>query len=148
VATGWYDRISPFLKNPFMTHTATGRFELQMKPAPAGEGAGRVSVGRMLIDKQYSGDLTGIGQGEMLSAGNPASGSAGYVAIEHVTGTIGQLSGSFALQHAGVMHAGDSQLSISVVPGSGTGDLAGIEGTLKIDIVQGQHYYTLDYALA
>jgi hypothetical protein len=130
-----------------MTNVAQGSFEIQMKPAPAGEGAGRVSVGRMLIDKQYSGALIGIGQGEMLSAGNPAAGSAGYVAIEHVTGTIGPLSGSFALQHAGVMHAGDSQLSISIVPGSGTGDLAGIAGTLKIEIIERQHYYTLDYRL-
>jgi hypothetical protein len=127
---------------------AKGSFEIQMKPAPAGEGAGRVAVGRMLIDKQYSGGLTGIGQGEMLSAGNPAAGSAAYVAIEHVTATLGPLSGSFALQHAGVMHAGDSQLSISIVPGSGTGELAGIEGTLKIEIIERQHYYELDYTLA
>jgi hypothetical protein len=130
-----------------MAFSATGSFEIQMKPAPAGEGAGRVSVGRMLIDKQYSGALTGIGQGEMLSAGHPAAGSAGYVAIEHVTATLGARSGSFALQHAGVMHAGDSQLSISIVPGSGTDDLTGISGTLKIDIVERQHYYTLEYAL-
>jgi len=126
---------------------AKGSFEIKMQPAPAGEGAGRVSVGRMLIDKQYEGALAGIGQGEMLSAGNPAAGSAGYVAIEHVTGTLGNLSGSFALQHAGVMHAGDSQLSITVVPGSGTGDLAGIEGTLKLDIVERKHFYELDYTL-
>jgi len=127
---------------------ATGTFEIQMKPAPAGEGAGRMSVGRMLIDKQYSGELTGIGQGEFLSAGNPAAGSAGYVAIEHVTATIGARSGSFALQHAGVMHAGESQLAISIVPGSGTGDFAGMTGTLKIDIVERQHHYVLDYTTA
>ena len=130
-----------------MAHQATGSFELTMKAPPAGEGAGRLAVGRMLLDKQYSGDLVGTGQGEMLSAGNPASGSAGYVAIEHVTGTIGSLSGSFALQHAGVMHAGDSQLAISIVPGSGTGDFAGMAGTLKIDMVGRQHMYTLDYSL-
>ncbi|MFL6659452.1 MAG: DUF3224 domain-containing protein [Massilia sp.] len=130
-----------------MEHTAKGSFDISMKPAPAGEGAGRVAVGRMLIDKQYRGAFTGVGQGEMLSAGNPAAGSAGYVAIEHVTGTLGTLSGSFALQHAGVMHAGDSQLSISIVPGSGTGDLAGIEGTLTIDIVERTHFYTLRYTL-
>lgn len=127
---------------------ATGTFEIQMKPAPAGEGAGRMSVGRMLIDKQYSGELAGIGQGEFLSAGNPAAGSAGYVAIEHVTATIGARSGSFALQHAGVMHAGESQLAISIVPGSGTGDFAGMTGTLKIDIVERQHHYVLDYTTA
>lgn len=126
---------------------AQGSFELIMQPPPKGEGAGRLAVGRMLLDKQYSGELVGSGQGEMLSAGNPASGSAGYVAIEHVTGTIGSLSGSFALQHAGVMHAGDSQLAVSIVPGSGTGDFAGIAGTLKIDMLGRQHMYTLDYAL-
>jgi hypothetical protein len=130
-----------------MENLAKGTFEITMKSPPAGEGAGRVSVGRMLIDKQYEGAFTGVGQGEMLSAGNPAAGSAGYVAIEHVTGTLGKLSGSFALQHAGVMHNGDSQLSISIVPGSGTGDLFGIEGTLKIDIVERKHFYQFDYAL-
>ena len=91
-----------------MTQIAKGSFVIKMQPAPAGEGAGRVAVGRMLIDKYYSGDLIGIGQGEMLSAGNPAAGSAGYVAIEHVTGTLGSRSGSFALQHCGTMHAGAS----------------------------------------
>lgn len=131
-----------------MEKTAKGTFEITMKSPPAGEGAGRLAVGRMLIDKQYEGAFIGVGQGEMLSAGNPAAGSAGYVAIEHVTGTLGNLSGSFALQHAGVMYDGDSQLSISIVPGSSTGDLFGIEGTLKIDIVERKHFYQLDYTLA
>lgn len=131
-----------------MEKIAKGTFEITMKPSPPGEGAGRVSVGRMLIDKQYAGDFIGIGQGEMLSAGNPAAGSAGYVAIEHVTGTLGGLSGSFALQHAGTMHDGSSHLSIMIVPGSGTGDLYGISGKLNIDIVERQHFYKLEYALA
>ena len=130
-----------------MENLAKGTFEITMKAPPQGEGAGRLAVGRMLIDKQYTGDFIGIGQGEMLSAGNPAAGSAGYVAIEHVTGTLGTLSGSFALQHAGVMHDGDSQLSISVVPGSGTGDLEGIAGTLKLDIVERKHFYELEFTL-
>ncbi len=128
-----------------MTHIAKGTFDIAMKPAPSGEGAGRVSVGRMLIDKQYSGDLIGIGQGEMLSAGNPAAGSAGYVAIEHVTGVLDGRSGSFALQHAGTMHAGASHLSISIVPGSGTGDLHGIGGKFKLDIIERTHYFELEY---
>ncbi len=130
-----------------MTEFAYGTFDITMQPSPAGEGAGRVSVGRMLIDKYYSGDLIGIGQGEMLSAGNPASGSAGYVAIEHVTGTLGSLSGSFALQHSGTMHAGASLLTIAIVPGSGTDDLTGIEGKLKIDMVGGKHTYELEYSI-
>ena len=130
-----------------MTQIAKGSFEIKMQPAPAGEGAGRVAVGRMLIDKYYSGDLIGIGQGEMLSAGNPAAGSAGYVAIEHVTGTLGPRSGSFALQHCGTMHAGASHLTIAIVPGSGTDDLSGIEGKLKLDIVDRKHFYELEYTL-
>lgn len=131
-----------------MEQIAKGSFEISMTSPPTGEGAGRVAVGRMLIDKQYLGAFTGVGQGEMLSAGNPAAGSAGYVAIEHVTGTLGKLGGSFALQHAGVMHDGDSQLAISIVPGSGTGDLHGIAGVLKIDIIDRQHFYELAYSLA
>ncbi len=130
-----------------MNHVAKGTFEIVMASAPAGEGAGRLSVGRMLIDKQYQGDLAGTGQGEMLSAGNPAAGSAGYVAIEHVTGTLHGRAGSFALQHSGVMHSGSSVLTISIVPGSGTGDLFGIEGKLKLDIVERKHFYEIDYTL-
>jgi hypothetical protein len=130
-----------------MTQTAKGTFTIVMTPAPAGEGAGRLSVGRMLIDKQYVGDLHGTGQGEMLSAGNPAAGSAGYVAIEHITGTLNGRSGGFALQHSGTMHDGNSELNIAIVPGSGTGDLFGIEGKLKLDIVERQHFYQIDYTL-
>ena len=115
-----------------MTQTAKGTFTIVMIPPPAGEGAGRLSVGRMFIDKQYTGDFTGTGQGEMLSAGNPAAGSAGYVAIEHVSGTL---------------HNGASHLAIAIVPGSGTGDLFGIEGKLKLDIVERKHFYEIDYTL-
>ena len=130
-----------------MQGIAKGTFEITMTPPAAGAGAGRVAVGRMLIDKQYAGGLTGIGQGEMLSAGNPADGSAGYVAMEHVTGALDGMSGSFALQHAGTMHGGESVLSIAVVPGSGTGELAGISGKLKLDIVERTHHYELEYTL-
>jgi hypothetical protein len=130
-----------------MNGIAIGIFQIQMAPVPAGEGAGRVAVGRMLIDKQYSGGVNGTAQGEMLSAGNPAAGSASYVAIEHVTGTLDGRSGSFALQHAGTMHLGEHDLAIRVVPGSGTGELAGISGTLKLDIVERIHHYVLDYQL-
>ena len=130
-----------------MTQTANGTFTIVMIPPPAGEGAGRLPVGRMFIDKQYSGDLIATGQGEMLSAGSPAAGSAGYVAIEHVTGALHGRSGSFALQHSGIMHNGESHLSISIVPGSGSGDFVGIEGKLKIDSTEGKHFYAIDYVL-
>ena len=128
--------------------SAKGTFGITMQSPPAGEGAGRVAIGRMLIDKQYSGDFTGIGQGEMLSAGNPAAGSAGYVAIEHVTGTLGGMVGSFALQHSGTMNDGASHLAITIVPGSGTGELSGIAGKCKLDIVGRTHHYELEYKLA
>ena len=131
-----------------MSGKAIGTFQIKMAPPPAGEGAGRAAIGRMMIDKQYSGDLIGIGQGEMLSAGNPALGSASYVAIEHVTGTLGGRAGSFALQHAGTMHKGEHDLVIRVVPGSGTGELEGITGLLKLDIVDRVHHYVLDYQLS
>ncbi len=127
--------------------TAKGTFEVQLQPPARGEGAGRLSVGRMLIDKQFSGDFLGVGQGEMLSAGNPKSGSAAYVAIDHITGTHGALQGSFALQHVGVLRNGDSELAITIVPGSGTDDFTGISGELKLDIVGGVHHYTLEYSL-
>lgn len=130
-----------------MNQVAKGSFDIVMIPPPAGEGAGRLSVGRMFIDKQYSGDLRATGQGEMLSAGNPAAGSAGYVAIEHVSGTLHGRSGTFALQHNGTMHNGPSHLVITIVPGSGTGDLLGIEGTLKLEIVERKHFYEIDYTL-
>jgi hypothetical protein len=131
-----------------MNQIAQGTFEIVMSPPPAGEGGGRLSVGRMLIDKKYVGDLNGSGQGEMLSAGNPAAGSAGYVAIEHITGTLNGRSGGFALQHSGTMHGGNSELAIAIVPGSGTGELIGIEGKLKLDIVERQHFYEIDYTLS
>jgi len=130
-----------------MSSHAKGSFEIRMQPPPAGEGAGRVAVGRMLIDKQYSGDFTGTGQGEMLSAGNPAAGSASYVAIEHVTGILAGRQGSFALAHAGTMDSGAQSLSIAIVPGSGTGDLFGIAGKLGLTIVERQHFYELEYTL-
>ena len=130
-----------------MTQAAKGSFTITMIPPPAGEGGGRLAVGRMFIDKQYTGDFVGTGQGEMLSAGNPAAGSAGYVAIEHVIGTLNGRSGSFALQHSGTMHDGDSHLVIAIVPGSGTGDLFGIEGKLTLDIAERQHFYQIDYTL-
>jgi hypothetical protein len=130
-----------------MTYMAKGSFAITMQPPRAGEGAERVSVGRMLLDKRYIGDLEAQGQGEMLSAGNPQAGSAAYVAIEHVTGVLGGRTGSFALQHSGIMHMGVNDLTINVVPGSGTGELVGIVGQLKLELVDRTHYYTLDYTL-
>ena len=102
-------------------------------------------MGRMSIDKQFHGDLEATSKGEMLAARTAVKGSAGYVAIERVTGTLHGKNGSFALQHTGVMTRGAPQLSVIVVPDSGTEELTGIDGRLTIEIVAGQHSYTFDY---
>lgn len=143
-------------------HHASGTFSVKMQPqelaadAPADALADALAdksatpgatLARLLLDKQYRGDLQASAHGQMLSAVTSTAGSAGYVAIEHVTGTLHGRSGSFVLQHHGLMTRGDKQLSITVVPDSGTGELAGLEGRLDIRIKEGQHFYAFDYAL-
>lgn len=126
-----------------MSPTATGTFEVTITPAPD-DGSG---IGRLDLTKAWSGDLAGTGHGQMLSAGDPASGSAGYVALEVVEGVLDGRSGSFALQQLGVLHAGEQQLRYDVVPGSGSGDLTGITGTLALTIDEQGHHYALTYTL-
>ena len=103
--------------------------------------------GRMSIDKQFHGDLEGTSAGEMLSAGTVTKGSAGYVAIERVGGTLAGREGTFVLQHSATMNRGVPSLSITVVPDSGTGDLAGLAGTMMIIIEDGKHSYEFEYTL-
>ncbi len=130
-----------------MSAHASGRFEVKLSPQPLADANADASLGRMLIDKTFSGDLVGTSKGEMLMAGTAVKGSAGYVAIECVSGTLGGRSGSFVLQHSGTMNRGAPQLSVSVVPDSGTGELAGLTGTLVIIIDAGTHRYEFDYLL-
>jgi hypothetical protein len=130
-----------------MSSRATGTFETQAHPQPPYASADGVSLGRMSIEKRFDGDLAGAGQVEMLTAMTSVAGSAGYVAIERVSGTLHGRAGSFVLQHSGTMNRGEASLAVSVVPDSGTGALAGIAGTMKIDIVDGKHLYTFDYTL-
>lgn len=126
---------------------ATGNFEVNLVPmTPEGIG-GDPLMGRMSLDKQFHGDLEATSKGEMLAARTAIKGSAGYVAIERVTGTLHGKNGSFVLQHTGVMTKGAPQLSVIVVPDSGTEELTGLEGRMTIDIVAGQHSYTLNYSL-
>jgi hypothetical protein len=101
----------------------------------------------MSIDKQLHGDLEATSKGEMLAAGTAVKGSAGYVAIERVTGTLHGRSGSFVLQHHATMTRGAPQLDIIVVPDSGTGELTGLTGTMMITITDGKHFYQFEYAL-
>lgn len=125
---------------------ASGTFEVKLNPLPpynADEGA---MLGRFSLDKQFHGGLQAASKGEMLSAGS-AAGSGGYVAIERVTGRLDGREGSFVLQHSGTMDRGAPRLAISVVPGSGTGELAGLAGTMAIDIAEGRHSYAFEYTL-
>jgi hypothetical protein len=136
-------------KDTPMTLHATGAFDVKITPLPPDDATGGagVNIGRYAVDKQYHGDLEATGKGEMLGAGDPAKGNAGYVAIEHVTGTLHGHGGSFALQHTGTMDQGKLQLTVTVVPGSGTGSFAGIAGTMTIIITSGKHSYDFEYAL-
>jgi len=130
-----------------MQAVAKGSFTVQIKPAVEPDVAEGVSLARMSLDKRFEGDLVGTGKGEMLSALTPVKGSAGYVAIERVTGTLHGRAGSFVFQHAGTMDQGAQSLSITVVPGSGTGALAGISGRFGLTIVDGKHLYEFSYEL-
>lgn len=128
-----------------MSPLATGTFEVQMKPLEQTEPAPGGLLGRLSLDKQFHGDLEAVGQGQMLTAMSDVQGSAAYVAIERVTGTLHGRAGSFALHHRGLMTRGEQSLEISIVPDTGTGDLKGITGTLKIRIEGKAHFYDLEY---
>jgi hypothetical protein len=131
-----------------MHRQASGPFEVKrtaMESVDAGQGG---AFGRMRFEKRFYGDLEASSVVEMLSAGNPAAGSAGYVAVEHVVGTLHGRAGSFMLQHTGVMDRGTSSLQVTVVPGTGTDALANLAGSLVITIADdGAHAYTFDYVL-
>lgn len=130
-----------------MTHTAEGTFAVDVKPVAQDEFEGGDSLGRFSLDKRYRGGLEAAGKGEMLTAGTPVEGSAGYVAMERVEGTLDGRRGSFILLHRGTMGHGEQHLEITVLPDSGTGELVGLEGTLVITITEGKHFYELEYAL-
>ncbi len=129
-----------------MASRASGTFEVRLSPQADGEEGG-AGVGRMLIDKRFAGDLEATSRGQMLAARGGAEGSAGYVALEHVKGTLGGREGSFVLQHSGTMARGEQRLSVTVVPDSGTGGLEGIAGRMNILIDGGRHSYEFDYTL-
>ncbi len=126
---------------------AQGTFDVKTAPLAADEATAATSIGRYSLDKVYLGDLEGASAGEMLGAGNPATGTAGYVAIEQVTGSLHGKHGSFALQHFGTMHQGKFEINVKVVPGSGTAQLAGIAGVLTILIEGKKHSYSMEYTL-
>ena len=126
---------------------AHGPFEVRMTPQLLHEQAIHTGLGRLALDKTFHGDLEATSQGEMLAARTSVEHSAGYVALEQVSGTLHGRSGSFVLQHSGTMNRGAPQLVITVVPDSGTGELVGLSGAMTIENVDGQHSYTLAYEL-
>ena len=131
-------------KEAVVTSHASGAFEVKLNPLDTDDKA----LGRMSIDKQFHGDLEAVSKGQMLTAGTEVKGSAAYVAIERVSGTLHGRSGSFVLQHNASLNRGAAQQSITVVPDSATGQLQGLAGTMTIRIVDSQHYYDFEYTLA
>lgn len=130
-----------------LIHRAKGSFEVTLAPLAAAWNGDAAPLARMSIDKRFTGDLDATSKGEMLSAGTAVQGSAGYVAIEKVTGTLHGSAGTFVLQHSGTMKRGTPSLSITVIPDSGTGALTGITGSMQINIENKQHSYIFDYSL-
>jgi hypothetical protein len=130
-----------------MSHHASGSFEPGVKPLPA-DFATAPSLGRMTINKQLHGGIEGTSIGQMLTAMSETKGSAGYVAVEMVTGKVDGRTGSFSLIHTGIMDRGKPTLTVTVVPDSGTGELVGLTGTFTITIAaDGKHAYGFDYTL-
>jgi len=122
---------------------AAGTFDVKLTPQPTDDSG----IGRMTAEKHYHGDLDGTAKGQMLTAMTSVKESAGYVAEEKVTGALRGRKGSFMLQHTGVMTRGTPHLNVTIVPDSGTGELAGIAGSMTIQIEAGVHRYVIDYTL-
>jgi hypothetical protein len=133
-------------ENPSLMR-ATGTFDVNLAPQALADMAADKMLGRMRIDKTYRGELEGAASGEMLTALTSIKDSAGYVAIERVSGTLHGRKGAFVLQHTGTMNRGAQSLSVTVVPDSGTGDLAGLSGKMDIKIDQGKHSYEFAYTI-
>ncbi len=131
-----------------MTEHARGTFDVKLSPQPADDESGGAAVGRYLIEKQFRGDIEGESRGQMLGVNTPVENSKGYVAIEQVTATLGGRRGTFVLQHSGTMARGALQSSVTVVPDSGAGELAGVAGRMEIRMEGGRHYYDFEYTLA
>lgn len=136
----------PHMQQP--TTRAAGTFDVTVKPVAADDHSDGGALGRMTIDKVYHGDLEGSAVGQMLTGMSPSEKTSGvYVAVERVTATLKGRQGTFILHHTGILDRGAQNLKVTVVPDSGTEQLAGISGTMSIDIRDGKHFYTFDYSL-
>lgn len=130
-----------------MTQHATGSFDVKMSPQTVTGQTADPDMGQMAMRKTWEGDLDGTSTGTMIGAGAPAKGSAGYVAMEKFTGTLAGRKGSFVIQQFGTMSNNNLQMTVAVVPATGTDQLEGLSGTMTIRTNNGQHYYDLDYSL-
>ena len=124
---------------------AAGPFEVKLTPQPPGEDA---ALGRFTIDKTFHGDLEATSKGQMLAFSSTVKGSAGYVAMEQIAGTLHGREGTFVLQHSGTMTRGNGQLAVTVVPDSGTDELANLSGSMRLDATAGKHSYVFEYTIA
>jgi hypothetical protein len=134
-------------KEKTVTKIANGTFEVKVTPLPAEENIGDPMIARLSLEKQFSGDLSGTSKGQMLGIGTALKESGGYVAAERFVGTLVGKKGSFSLQHIGTMQGGKFDMNVTVVPDSGTEELAGISGKMNIIIKDGKHFYELEYTL-
>ena len=130
-----------------MVSHAKGSFEVKLIAQTHCEGVGDPGIGRMSIEKTFHGDLAARSHGEMLAFRAETEGSAGYVALERVTGTLGGKRGAFVLQHSGLMTRGRPELTVTVVPDSGTEELTDLTGTMTIRIEGRDHFYDFEYTL-
>ena len=131
-----------------MSQQVKGPFDVKRTAMDSVNAGGDAAFARIRFEKRFHGELDATSVVEMLSAGNPASGSAGYVAVEHLVGTLQGRKGRFMMQHSGVMDRGRASLALTVVPDSGTDELTGLRGRMQIDIAEGgAHFYTFDYTL-
>jgi hypothetical protein len=135
-----------FKKETRLAEHAKGTFEVKVIAQPPDD-KDDPNLGRFLLDKQFHGDLEGASKGQMLTAGTAMKGSGGYVAVEKISGTLRGRSGTFVLQHIGTMTQGTPEMSVTVVPDSGTGELVGISGRLTIIVADGKHSYEFAYSL-
>ena len=131
-----------------MQRQAKGGFEVERTPQDALDAGDGAQIGHVRFDKRFHGPLDATSVVHMLAVGTDVPGSAAYVAIERIAGSLEGRSGSFLTHHDGVLDRGQASLSVAVVPDSGTGELAGLTGRMSIDIVDGAHFYTFEYALA
>ena len=125
--------------------TARGTLDVTIEAEPPFLEQDGIKLNRNMVRKEFSGDVADKSEAQMVAAYTATPGSAGYVAIEHFTGSVGGKSGSFVLQHHGLMEKGEAALTVTIVPDSGTGELAGISGTLEIDNDEEKHSYVLEY---